>query len=428
MIIYRARAFDTPVDPFTGGALRADSDVAFVIDDGLIVARTDFDSARSDHPGTEVIDLRSGILIPGMIDTHVHYPQVRSIGHLGLPLLDWLDRHILPAESELADEAHARDLATDFVTGLTSAGTTSALVFGSHFASAVDSLFARAAEVGLRITSGLVTSDRNLPEALLTTPERSNREGQELIDRWHGKGRARYAVTPRFSFSASEELLAAGAELMAANPGVWFTSHVNENLAEVDGVAELFPEALDYVDTYDRAGLLGPRSVLAHNVHPRDRELERMAATGTIASHCPTSNSNLASGFFPLQRHLEHGVRVALGSDVGGGTGFSLLKEGLQAYFMQQLNPGGGFPLTSTHLLHLATAAGAEALELGDDVGDLSVGKRFDAVLIEPTAGEPLDVGITHADSDEDALAKIFAMGTSGDISRVWIDGELVKG
>ncbi|GAA1870156.1 guanine deaminase [Brevibacterium marinum] len=428
MFICRARVFDTPSDPFAGGTLRSDSDIALVVDEGLIIARTDYASAVAAHPDAEVLDLRAGVLIPGLIDTHVHYPQVRAIGYLGMPLLDWLDHCALPEEAELGDDAYASAVAGEFLTGLTSAGTTSAMVFGSHFASAVDTLFSQAAEVGLRITSGLVTSDRILPEELLTSVERSVAESQDLIDRWHGTGHLRYAITPRFSFSAGQELLAAGGRLAADNPGVWVTSHLNENRDEVAGVAEMFPEALDYLDTYDRAGLLGRRTILAHNVHPSERELARMAEVGAASAHCPTSNSNLASGFFPLRRHIEAGVRVALGSDVGAGTGFSLLKEGVQAYFMQQLDPSGGLPLSSAHLLHLGTTAGAEALDLSDQVGDLSEGKRFDAAYISPTAGEPLDVGIRNASSDEDALAKIFAMGTPADISQVWVDGDLVKG
>ncbi|GAA1537271.1 MULTISPECIES: guanine deaminase [Brevibacterium] len=428
MFIYRARVFDTPTDPFAGGELRSDADLALVVDDGLIIARTDYPSAVAAHPDAEVIDLRSGVLIPGLVDTHVHYPQIRAIGYLGKPLLEWLDHCALPEEAKLGDEAYAQTLAGEFLTGLTSAGTTSAMVFGSHFATAVDALFSQAAEAGLRITSGLVTSDRILPEELLTSVERSVSESQGLIDRWHGKGHLRYALTPRFSFSAGQELLAAGGQVVADNPGIWVTSHLNENHDEIAGVAEMFPEARDYLDTYDRAGLLGRRTIMAHNVHPSDRELARMAEVGAASAHCPTSNSNLASGFFPLRRHIEAGVRVALGSDVGAGTGFSLLKEGVQAYFMQQLDPSGGLPLSSAHLLHLATAAGAEALDLSDDVGDLSVGKRFDAAYISPAAGQPLAVGLEHASSDEDALAKIFAMGTPADITRVWVDGGLVKG
>lgn len=428
MQIYRARVFDTPTDPFAGGALRSGSDVAIVVDSGRIVARTDFATARERHPYAEVVDLRAGVLLPGFVDTHVHFPQVRAIGHLGRPLLDWLDECALPEEAKLRDEAYAAGVARDFLTGLTSAGTTSAMVFGSHFATAVDILFQAAAEVGLRMTTGLVTSDRNLPEVLLTDVDRSVAESQRLIDDWHGQGRLRFAVTPRFSFSAGPELLAAGGGLVADNPGIWVTSHLNENRDEIAGVAEIHPEALDYLDTYDRAGLLGERTILAHNVHPGDRELARMAEAGAAAAHCPTSNSALASGFFPLGRHLDAGVRVALGSDVGAGNGFCLLKEGVQAYFMQQLDPAGGVPLTSTHLLHLATASGAAALGLDAEVGDLSVGKRFDAVYVDPVAGQPLAVGLDYAESDEDALAKIFALGTPADLTRVWIDGEPVKG
>ncbi|GAA1521048.1 guanine deaminase [Brevibacterium permense] len=422
MVIYRARVFDTPDNPFTGGRLRSAADIALVVDDGLITSRTDFDTARAEHPEAQVVDLRDGVLIPGLIDTHVHLPQVRAIGHLGRPLLDWLDQCALPEEAKLADPAYAKAVAGEFLTGLISAGTTSAMVFGSHFAGAMDAFFAAASASGLRITSGLVTSDRNLPDALLTDVERSTEESQALIDRWHGQGRLRYAVTPRFSFSAGPELLAAGGRLVEENPGIWVTSHLNENVDEISGVAQIHPEARDYLDTYDRAGLVGRRTVLAHNLHPQDRELARMAEAGSVVAHCPTSNSALASGFFPLRRHIESGVRVALGSDVGAGTGFNLLKEGVQSYFMQQLDPSGGVALTSAHLLHLATSAGAEALEL-DEVGVLSPGKRFDAVLVRPAEGQPLDVGIRHAADDEDALAKIFAMGTPADIAGVWVNG-----
>src|SRR5690625_2666996 len=427
MHIYRARVFDTPTNPFAGGSLRADPDIALVVDDGQIIARTDIDSAHAAYPDAELVDLREGILIPGLIDTHVHYPQVRAIGHLGKPLLEWLEVCALPEEGRLIEDTYAHNLAEEFLHVLISSGTTSAMVFGSHFASAVDILFGHASQLGIRMTAGLVTSDRNLPEPLLTTIDKSMVESQQLIDRWHGKGRLRYAVTPRFSLSAGEELLAAGGQLVRDNPGIMVTSHLNENHDEIAAVAEVHPNARDYLDTYDIAGLLGDHTILAHNVHPTDRELARMAETGAAAAHCPTSNSALASGFFPLQRHIDAGVQVALGSDVGAGNGFSMFKEGVQAYFMQQLDPNGGQPLTSAHLLHLATKAGAQALDLDDKVGDLSEGKRFDAVLVRPTTGQPLDVGITNAADDEDALAKLFAMGTPADITGVWIDGQRVK-
>ncbi len=429
MTIFRARAMDTPDDPFAGGALRSSDDVGLVVEDGVIVARGEFAEIHPEHPEQAVVDLRAGVLIPGLVDTHVHFPQVRAIGALGMPLLEWLDKCALPEECRLAAPDYASEVAAEFCNGLVSAGTTTALVFGSHFASAVDALFAESTRLGLRVTSGLVVSDRELPEDLLTTPQRAYDEAVELAGRWHGVGRNRYAVTPRFSLSASEPILDACSAVLDATPGAMFTSHVNENRAEVEFVASQFPDCRDYVDTYDRRGLLKAGAVLAHNVHPTEPELAVLADRGTAVAHCPSSNSALGSGLFPLHRHLQAGVPVALGSDVGAGTGFSIFKEGLQAYFMQRLLHDDGHPLTPAHLLYLATRAGAMALGLGDEVGDLSVGKRFDAVCLRPPGGTALNVGLRHTESAEEALGKIFALAGDADVADVWIDGwQLVAG
>lgn len=425
MTLVRARVMDTPDDPFAGGVLRSEEDAGLLVVDGTIAARGSFASLRAAHPDEEVLHLPDGVLLPGFVDTHVHYPQVRVIGSLGLPLLEWLDRCALPEECRLADLPYAAEVAREFVRGLVASGTTSALVFGSHFPGAVDLLFEEASRVGLRVTSGLVVSDRGLPEPLLTTPERAYDEARGLAQRWHGTGRNRYAVTPRFSFSASEAVLDACAAVLKDEPGTWFTSHVNENPAEVAAVGELFADALHYVGTYDAHGLVGERSVLAHNVHPTDDELTMLAGRRAAVAHCPTSNSALGSGLFPLRRHVDHGVRVALGSDVGAGTGFSLLKEGLQAAFMQSLLGPDGLPLTPAHLLFLATRAGA--LALGLEVGDLSVGRPFDAVWVLPERGDPLDIGLRHADSPEAALAKVFSLGTPSDVAAVWVAGTPVR-
>ncbi|MFJ2754682.1 guanine deaminase [Nocardioides sp. NPDC087217] len=425
MTLYRGTFLDTPDDPFTGGRLRTEQDGALLVRDGVIRARGSFADLRGQHPQEEVVDLSGGFVLPGFVDTHVHFPQVRVIGGLGMPLLDWLDQTALPEEARLADPAYAEGVAGDFVRGLVGAGTTTALVFGSHFAPAVDTVFAEAARVGLRITSGLVVSDRLIREDLFTDPDRAREESLALAARWHGVGRARYAVTPRFSLSCSDPLLAACADVLRAVPGAMLTSHVNENTREIETVEALF--GCDYVTSYDRHGLVGPGTVLAHNVHPTDPELALLAARGAAVAHCPSSNAALGSGLFPLARHRAHGVRVAMGSDVGAGTGFSLLKEGLSAYVAQQLLGEAGHPLTPTHLLHLATVAGAEALGLGASVGDFSVGRRFDAQWIKPAASTPLDVGLTHAADAGDALAKMFALGTPADVRSVWIEGELVN-
>ena len=279
--------------------------------------------------------------------------------------------------------------------------------------------------MGLRITSGLVVSDRLLRDDLLTSPERAYQEGHALARRWHGVGRNRYAVTPRFALSCGAALLDSCASLLDDVPGTWLTTHINENLREVAEVTRVC-NAAHYLEAYDRHGLVGPRTVLAHNVHVTDDELKLLAARDAVVAHCPTSNCALGSGLFPLKRHLEAGVRVALGSDVGAGTGFCLFKEGLQAYFLQQLLGGHGLALQPAHLLHLATVAGAEALGL-PDVGDLGVGKRFDALWLRPRPSTTLDVALRNARGPDDALAKAFALANPGDVARVWVEGEIVS-
>jgi guanine deaminase len=424
MTLFRGAFLDTPDDPFLGGLLRAEQDCGVLVSDGVIIERGSYAALRARHRDEDVVDLSGGLVLPGFVDTHVHFPQVRMIGALGMPLLDWLERSALPEEARLADVDYAREVASEFVCGLAAAGTTTALVFGAHFGPAVDALFSEADGVGLRITSGLVVSDRILRPDLLTLPQTAYDEGRALAEQWHGKGRNRYAVTPRFSLSCSEALLDSCAALLNDVEGALFTTHVNENLAEVAAVKELFGGSDDYVSTYDRHGLVCAAGVFAHNVHASPGELDVLAHQGASVAHCPTSNSALGSGHFPLREHLQHGVRVAIGSDVGAGTGFSLFKEGLQAYFMQQLLGERGLPLAPAHLLHLSTSAGAAALGLSDSVGDFEVGKQFDALWLRPTNGSTLEVCLRHAHGPADALGKAFALATPADVAATWVAGQ----
>jgi guanine deaminase len=424
MTIFRGTFLDVPSDPFLGGTLRVDE--ALRVRDGVIVERGTFGDLVRAGPGADVVELAGGLVLPGFVDTHVHFLQVRAIGALGMPLLEWLDQYALPEEAKLRDHEYAVGVAAEFISGLVAAGTTTALVFGAHFASAVEALFTEASRVGIRVTSGLVVSDRILRDDLLTTPDRAYADGLALAQRWHGTGRNRYAVIPRFSLSCSDDLLDSCAALFNDVHESWFTSHINENVTEVDTVKGLFDGSEHYLDSYAKHDLVGPRSVFAHNVHATADELDVMAERGASVAHCPTSNSALRSGLFPLKRHLDHGVHVALGSDVGAGTGFSLFKEGLQAYFMQQLLGEDGVDLGSPHLLHLATMAGAQALGLADDVGDFSVGKQFDALWLKPLPRSTLEIALEHAHSPEDALAKAFALASPADVDTVWVAGRKV--
>jgi guanine deaminase len=427
MKLYRSSLLHTPKDAFEHpDALVALEDGGVLVNQaGRIVQSADFTNLQAQFPKAEVIDLRGGLLLPGFIDTHVHYPQGRVLGGLGMGLLEWLEKNTLPTEAKFGNQVFARTVAKEFLFGLRSHGTTTALVFGSHFASAMQVFFAEAAACGLRIVAGQVVSDRLLRLELHTTPDLAYLEGKALIEAFHQQGRLLYAVTPRFSLSASEGILEACAALIKEFPTVRFTSHINENIEEIRTVQGLFPQTKDYLETYEQAGLISHQTVLAHNIHVSDSELGRMANAGASASHCPCSNSSLGSGLFPLRRHLKSGVHVCLGTDVGGGTGFGMLKEGLQAYFMQQLMPDGA-KLTPAQLLYLVTGAGAKALNLQDLTGDFSSGKVFDAVYLRFPEQSPLAILRQHTDSLERLLAGVFALGGSNDVEQVWVEGDVV--
>jgi guanine deaminase len=424
--ILRAQVLHTPRDPFAGeGAFEAFSDGAVAFADGRILATGGIAEVRAQHPGADVVDASDAILLPGFVDVHVHYPQLPVIGAMGMALLDWLTERALPEEARLADDAYARAAARTFVDALAANGTTTALVFGSHFPGAQDAFFAEAERAGLRITSGLVVSDRNLRPELHVAPQAALAASRALIERWHGRGRLRYAVTPRFALSCTEAMFEACGALVAETPGVFATTHVNESRREVEAVAELFPWARDYLETYERFGLVGERSVLAHDVHPTAAELGRLAALRASVAHCPSSNAFLGSGIFPMADHLAHGVRFALGTDVGAGTGLSLLKEGLTAYQVQGVS-ADGTPLTPAHLFYLATRAGALALGLGETAGDLAPGRSADLVLLRPPAGSTLAHVLAQSPSAEATLGALFTLAREESVSEVRVAGEIV--
>jgi guanine deaminase len=425
--IVRAQVAHTPRNPFVDDhALQAFSDGAVAFHTGRIVACGPWAEVRSSFADADVLDARDAILLPGFVDCHVHFPQIGVIGALGLELMEWLQSVALPEEARLADDAYAALVADRFVRGLARNGTTTALVFGSHFVGAQDALFSAAEAVGLRVASGLVVSDRGLIPALEVSPEAAVEASRGLIERWHGRSLLRYAVTPRFSVSCSEELLSACGELAGSVPGLLVTSHLNETLGEISLVKDLFPWASDYLETYERFDLVGGRSVFAHDVHAGESEVRRLAGAGAAVAHCPSSNAFLGSGSFPLRRHLDAVVRVALGTDVGAGTGLGILKEGLMAYQVQMLLGSDGVQLGPAHLLWLATGAGASALGLSDEVGALSPGLSADFVLLRPPEGSTLEAVLERADSVDARLGALFALAREESVVEVRVAGRVV--
>jgi guanine deaminase len=372
-----------------------------------------------------VRDLRDGCLLPGLIDTHVHFPQVRILGGLGLALPEWLETLALPEEARLSDTAHARVVAREFAQGLASHGTTTALVFGSHFAEATAELFNAADHHGLRVISGLVLSDRGLPPGLCQTPEIALSNSRLLIENFRDSARLQYAVIPRFAPSVSEAMLEVCQTLLRENPGLTFTTHINESEAEIAHVLQAFPWAADYLAVYEKYDLVGPRSVLAHNVHGTDAELARLAERRAAVAHCPCSNAALGNGIFPLRRHLDAKVRIALGSDVGAGTGFGILKEALQAALMQRV-AREAMALNGAQLLFMATRAGAEALSLEDETGDFTPGKAADLVYIKPAAGTPLHAVLTHTEDPERMLNAVITLAGAESVCEVRVEGDVV--
>jgi guanine deaminase len=424
--LLRAPLFHTPRNPFReAGALEASMDGGLLIREGRVAACGDYQSIHAAHPDVTTVDLRGGFLLPGFVDTHIHFPQLRVLGNLGRSLFDWLEHCALPEEARMADHSYACSVARKFVQALASHGTTTALVFGAHFAPATAALFEAAESAGLRIAAGQVLSDRLLRPELHQDPERAYRESSVLIRRFHRRGRLLYAVTPRFAVSASEAMLEVCQTLLSEHEGLLFQTHLNENVQEIAEVKRLFPWAEDYLAVYERFGLSRLSAVMAHDVHPTDSELDRLAAGGAAVAHCPSSNAVLGSGLFPLQRHVRAGVRCALGTDVGGGTGFGLLKEGLQAYLLQRIAPDGML-LDAGHLLYLATLAGAEALGLSGETGDFRAGKSADFVYLRPPDDSPLSAVLEGEEDPERILASIFTLAGAESVCEVRVAGSAV--
>jgi guanine deaminase len=423
MKLYRANLAHTPRNPFEhSDALETFTDSGLLVDSDKILELGEFSKVQAKYPRAKVVDYSGSFIVPGLVDCHVHFPQVGVIGTMGVQLLEWLETRTLPEEEKLADSSYAREVAQDFLTHLVKNGTTTALVFGAHFKNAMHEFFQAADDSGLRITSGMVFSDRELRPKLHQTPQQAFASGAELIMRWHYHNRLRYAVMPRFSLSCSDKMLEVCSALLSAQPGILFHSHINENPLEIQAVKQL-ANAPDYLESYERHNLVIDRSVFAHSVHPSTSELTRMAKAGSSVAHCASSNAFIGSGLFPMRAHLEAGVHVALGSDVGGGTGFSLLKEGLEAYQMQMLQQGG-IKLSPAHLLYLATKAGAKALHLEDQIGDFTPGKQADFVVLKAPKGSTLERTLSQSLSLELSLGALFTLAREESVKSVFVAGK----
>ena len=361
------------------------------------------------------------LIIPGMIDTHIHFPQTEMVGAYGEQLLSWLNTYTFPTEIQFKDKAYASEIAKFFVNELLKNGTTTALVFCTVHPESVDALFEAAEQHQMRLIAGKVMMDRHAPEALCDSADSSYDDSKALIEKWHGQGRALYAITPRFAPTSTPEQLERAGQLKAEYPDVYVHTHLSENKDEIAWVKDLFPAQKGYLDVYHHYGLTGNRSVFAHCVHLEDAEWQCMHETDSAIAFCPTSNLFLGSGLFPLNKTWQQQVKVGLGTDVGAGTSFSLLQTVNEAYKVQQLQ---GDKLSAYESLYHATLGGAKALDLDDKLGNFNVGKEADFVVlnIKPTALQQLRQ--SGAKSLEDSLFALFTMGDDRNVEATYIYGQ----
>lgn len=428
----RGAFLDFTGDPFYQAeteSVRYLADGLLVIGNGKIVDFGAYEELQTSYKEIPITTYPEQLMMPGFIDTHIHYPQTEMIAAYGEQLLEWLNQYTFPTESKFQDRDYASNVANFFLDELLRNGTTTALVFACVFPQSVDAFFEAAEHRNLCMIAGKVMMDRHAPQPLCDTADASYQETKELIEKWHGRGRLRYAVTPRFAITSTEEQLRLAGQLLQEFPDVYLHTHLSENVDEVAWVKDLFPQCDGYLDTYDRAGLVTERSVFAHGVQLTDKEFKRLSEAKAAISFCPTSNLFLGSGLFKIEqaKSTDYPVKLGLGTDVGAGTSFSLLQTANEAYKVAQLRHQ---KLSPFQALFLATLGGARALCLEDILGNFDIGKDADFIVLDPRA-TPLMAFRNSADIPKDlkALAdRLFALIMLGDdrvVKATYILGEL---
>ncbi len=427
------------ITPLTSGATRDEADALIDVGaDGRIVGVGAAEARPEAAAGA--VDLRGLVVLPGLVDLHAHLPQLPNAGlGFGLPLLAWLERYIFPLEQAF-DEAVAERQAPAAFRAFAAAGTTTALLYGALWEASLDAAFRAAESHGIRAIIGKVMMDRLTydrdPRTAGETLDLSLRQSADLCARWHGVdgGRLRYAFTPRFAVSCSAEMLRESASL-AASTGAYWQTHLSEDQGEIEEVARLFPEAMDYLDVYDRAGGLGERTILAHAVHLSDREIARLASSGARVAHCPESNLFLASGTMPLSTYLASGVGVGLGSDVAAGPDPSIFRSMRVGAYVQNARRvagrDGASILGPLDWLRLGTLDGARVLGLEDAIGSIEVGKEADLIAVDPSLTDALEVGsAAPADLSDpaDLMSRLMFRSHPAMVRAAWVRGRRLDG
>lgn len=427
--ILRGRALSFHDDPFAAepaACVTWHDDALVFVEEGRIAAFGPFAELAGHVPeGAEIDDYGDGIILPGFVDAHVHYPQLQMIGAFGAQLLDWLEAYTFPAEEQFSDLAHSGRVAALFLRELLRSGTTTAMVYCTVHPNSVEAFFAESARFDTRMIAGKVLMDRNAPASLLDTARRGYDESAALIRRWHGTGRQHYCVTPRFAPTSTEAQLDAAGALLREHDGLFLQTHLCENRDEIAWVRELFPSRESYLDVYAHAGLVGPRSVFGHAVHMHERDFHHCHRAGAALAHCPTSNLFLGSGLFRLfdATDARRPVRVGLGTDVGAGTSLCQLQTLNEAYKVAAL---AGGRLDALRAFYLATLGGAHALRLDDRIGRIAPGHDADLCILDPNATPLLAFRSGHCESFEELLFVLMTLGDDRAIRATWVAGRPV--
>ncbi|GGF70475.1 guanine deaminase [Alteromonas lipolytica] len=401
--------------------LQSFADGGLLIEDGKISDIGDFSTLKAQYPDAGIVDYSGKVIIPGLIDTHLHFPQTEIIASYGEQLLTWLDNFTFPTERRFEDETLAAQMAEVFLTECLKNGTTTGLVYSSVHKVSTEALFRAASARNMLTVAGKVCMDRHCPEWLQDTPESAQRDSAELIEQWHGKGRNYYALTPRFAPTSTREQMAALGELAQQYDDVFIQTHLSENHDEIAWVKTLYPECQDYLAVYEKYHMLRPRAVYGHCIHLSDSEWQRMADSGAVAAFCPTSNLFLGSGLFDMAKADEFGVPVTLATDVGGGTSFNLLKTLGEAYKICQLR---NYNLSSLQGFYMLTQGAAVSLGLNDRIGNLNPGSDADFVVINPRF-DPLSQLRIGADSTcEDTLFALTMLGDDRATVATYVAGQ----
>ena len=426
MNVFRGSILHCLADPgeqSTRSAWEYFDDGLLVVDEGIVQAVGDAEALLRSLPvATPVTDYRGKLIVPGFIDCHVHFPQLDIIGSFGAQLLDWLNQYAYPAEAKFADAAHAGEVAGAFADELLRNGTTTALVFGTVHAHSADAIFEAAAARNMRLVAGKVLMDVNCPPELRDDPQSAYDDSKTLIEKWHGRERLGYAITPRFALTSSAAQLQAAGRLAAEYPDVWIHTHLAENMSEVREIARLFPESRSYLDVYDGFGLLRDRAVFAHCLHMDAADRDCMANKGGAAAFCPTSNLFLGSGLFNLHAMRAAGVSCGLGTDVGGGTSLSMLKTASEAYKVLHLQEHA---LPAMQALYLATLGAAKALRLDDRIGNFAVDKEADFVVLDYAGSSLTARRCAAAESIEEKLFALMTLADDRHVAATYVFGKL---